>query len=112
MSFGIRCTISAAFAVAIFFAGSGIAAAQMTPEQRAQLERELASIEADIQKNQAELSQKRQERTSLERDVAILETKIRAEQLAIKQRDLTIQKLRNEKSDNQPCITTLNTNHS
>ncbi|HEY4522214.1 MAG TPA: hypothetical protein VJH91_01085 [Candidatus Paceibacterota bacterium] len=112
MSFGIRCTISAAFAVAIFFAGSGIAAAQMTPEQRAQLERELASIEADIQKNQAELSKKRQERTSLERDVAILETKIRAEQLAIKQRDLTIQKLRNEISDKQHGITTLNIKYS
>lgn len=84
-----------------------LSAQSMTPEQRAQLERDLAAIELDIQKNQVELTKKQAERTSLERDVAVLEGKIRAEQLAIRQRDLAIKKIRDDIGDKTKGIQTL-----
>lgn len=102
-----RIFLAGALGAVVLCIPSGALYAQMTPDQRAQLERELAAIEADIQNNQAELSKKQTERTSLERDVSILEKKIKAEQLAIKQRDLTIKKIRSDISDKTKGIQTL-----
>jgi len=99
--------VSALVACALVFSATFTYAQSLSPEQRAQLERDLAAIEADIKNNQAELSEKQAERTSLERDVAILENKIKAEQLAIKQRDLAIKKIRDQISEKQRGIQTL-----
>ncbi len=94
-------------ALAFLIFPSFSAAQSLTPEQRAQLERDLAAIELDIQKNQVELTKKQAERTSLERDVAVLEGKIKAEQLAIRQRDLAIKKIRDDIGDKARGIQTL-----
>lgn len=62
--------------------------------QKAALQAQLDEINAQIQKNQGNLSELQKERTSLERDVAILDAKIKDAQLAIKARDLNILQLK------------------
>jgi len=59
-------------------------------EQRARLQAELAEIEKDIEEKRGVLSEKQAERTSLERDVAILDAQIEKAQLSIKHRDITL----------------------
>lgn len=61
--------------------------------RRAELERNLAIIEAEIAKQQVVLDVKRDERVSLERDIAILDAEIEKAKLSIRARDLFIQKL-------------------
>jgi len=79
----------------------------MTPERRAELERNLASLEAQIAEQQKILGGKQQESASLERDIDILDAKIKEAQLAIKARDLSIQKLSADINGKQKTIGTL-----
>lgn len=88
--------------VAPFFAHG-----QISSEQRAALERQLQEVQAEIQQNQVRLADQQKQRTSLERDLAILDSKIQAAQLAIKQRNLTIQGLKNGIADKAQGIRTL-----
>lgn len=81
--------------------------ADTSAEQRARLEQQLAEVEEEIKQNQGQLSQKQQQRVSLERDVSIVNVKIKAAQLGIKQRDLTLQKIRDEVKDKEGNIRTL-----
>jgi membrane-bound lytic murein transglycosylase B len=81
-----------------------LAAAALTPEERAQLESQLADLEQQINANKSELTKKQGERQSLERDVAILNAEIKDAQLAIKQRDLTIRKLTDGIKDKESAI--------
>lgn len=81
--------------------------AALTPEERAELERQLADVEAQISTNKAELEKKKEERQSLERDVAILDGQIKNSQLAIKQRDLAIRKLTDGIIDKEAAIAVL-----
>ncbi|MEK7530906.1 MAG: hypothetical protein AAB573_03480 [Patescibacteria group bacterium] len=60
---------------------------------RAELERQLQAIEADIAAQRGVLSEKQKERQSLERDIGLLDAEIRKAQLSIKARDLSIVKL-------------------
>src|SRR5205823_7314970 len=64
-------------------------------DQQAALQKQLDQINKEIGQNQTVLSGKQKERTSLERDVAILDYQIQQAQLEIKQRDLTIAKIKN-----------------
>ena len=110
MSISSKVFLGAVFGMcALVLIPFAVSAQSLTPEQRAQLERDLAAIELDIQKNQVELTKKQAERTSLERDVAVLEGKIKAEQLAIRQRDLAIKKIRDDIGDKTKGIQTLDT---
>lgn len=84
-----------------------LAFAALTPEERAQLESQLAELEGQINANKQELEKKQGERQSLERDVAILDAQIKDSQLAIKQRDLTIRKLTDGIKDKEAAITLL-----
>lgn len=84
-----------------------LAFAALTPEERAQLESQLADLEKQIGANKSELEKKQGERQSLERDVAIIEAEIKASQLAIKQRDLTIRKLTDGIKDKEAAIAML-----
>lgn len=61
--------------------------------RRAQLEAELAEIQAEIADQQVLLDGKRQERVSLERDVAILDAQIQKAKLSIRARDLEIRRI-------------------
>jgi peptidoglycan hydrolase CwlO-like protein len=83
------------------------ASAALTPEERAELERQLDEVNQQIAQNQAELSKKQSERQSLERDVAILDAGIRDTQLAIKQRDLAVRKLTDGITDKEAAIKVL-----
>ena len=88
-------------------AAPSFAVAQVTPEQRATLETQLAQIQSEIKDNQANLSNLQTQRTSLERDVAIYDSKIQAAQLGIKQRNLIIEKLKGDIAQKQQGIRNL-----
>jgi membrane-bound lytic murein transglycosylase B len=81
--------------------------AALTPEERAELERQLADVEQQIAANKTELTKKQGERQSLERDVAVIDGQIKAAKLAIKQRDLAIQKLTDGITDKEAAIRNL-----
>lgn len=81
--------------------------AALTPEERAQLEAQLADLEKQIGANKSELEKKQGERQSLERDVAIIDAQIKDSQLAIKQRELTIRKLTDGIKDKESAIALL-----
>jgi peptidoglycan hydrolase CwlO-like protein len=65
----------------------------LTPAEREKLERELADIEKQIQKQQAILTEKKTEGQSISRDIAILNAQISAAQLKIKAHNIAIDKL-------------------
>jgi len=67
--------------------------AELTPEQRAALERQLSQIESEIRDQQNILDQKKTEGQSIARDIAILDAKIKQAQLKIKAHNLAIDKL-------------------
>src|SRR3989344_2320984 len=81
--------------------------AALSPEERAELERQLADVEQQIAANKTELTKKQGERHSVERDVAVLGGQIKAAKLAIKQRDLAIKKLTDGITDKEAAIRTL-----
>ncbi len=81
--------------------------AALSPEERAQLEQQLADLESQISANKNELSKKQGERQSLERDVAILDAQIKDAKLAIRRRDLTIKKLTDGMRDKEAGIVML-----
>ncbi len=72
--------------------------------RRAELERNLAAIEAEIAEQQTLLEAKQRERVSLERDVAILTAKIEQAKLSIRARDLVIQRIAGEIRDKERTI--------
>jgi len=61
--------------------------------RRAQLESDLAAIEAEIDAQKKILDDRQKQSVSLQRDIAILTAKINTAKLSIKARNLTIQKL-------------------
>ncbi len=87
---------------------AGVAYADsLSPEERAQLEQQLADLENQISANKTQLGQKQTQRQSLERDVSIIDGQIKDAQLAIKQRNLTIKKLTSDIGDKQAAIVVL-----
>src|SRR5262245_30427775 len=81
--------------------------AALTPEERAELEKQLADLEGQINTNKTELEKKKGERQTLERDVSIIDGQIKDAQLAIRQRDLTIKKLTDGIKDKESAIAVL-----
>ncbi|MFA6297270.1 MAG: hypothetical protein WC629_01775, partial [Candidatus Paceibacterota bacterium] len=84
------------FLIVSFFTGSFSVFAQtaeLTPAQRAALERQLSQIESEIRDQQNILDQKKTEGQSISRDIAILDAKIKQAQLKIKAHNLAIDKL-------------------
>lgn len=65
----------------------------LVQERRVQLEKELESLEAQINAYQNTIVQKQREATSLERDIAILDAKIDKAKLEIRARNITINNL-------------------
>ncbi len=61
--------------------------------RRTQLQAELLELEAQMREQQALVDGKRTERVSLERDIAILDAEIQKARLAIRARDIEIQQL-------------------
>lgn len=76
----------------------------LSPERRAELERQLQDLESQISDQRQILNSKQQQSASLQRDIDILNAKIKEAQLAIKARDLTIQSLSDDISNKQRTI--------
>ncbi len=85
-----------------FAVGEGDVAAR-----RAQLERDLATLESEIANQSVFLDEKRTERVSLERDIAILDAQIERARLSIRARDLGIQGLTSDIGNKSKTITSL-----
>lgn len=82
-------------------------AQQLSAQERAALETQLAQIEADIKQNQSQLSTLKDQRATYERDVKILDSQIQTAQLGIKARNLRIQELQSDIADKQRGIQSL-----
>lgn len=70
--------------------------AQLTDEERAELQRQLIQIEEEILKTQATLTDTKKETASYERDRALLDGQIQTAQLNIQQKNLTINSITGE----------------
>ena len=75
--------ISSLFLGTPFFQALAQAAAQEVASRRAELEGDLARLEAEIEAQRSILDERRQERVSLERDVAILNAEIKKDTLSM-----------------------------
>ena len=74
---------------------------QLTPEQRAALQQELAQVEAEQKQVAADLASAQAESSSLSRDIKVLDAKIKTAQLNIKAKNLLIKTLGNDISAKQ-----------
>lgn len=83
--------------------------AQNVEERRAQLEMELAEVEAQIAEQQDILNARARESVTLERDIAILNATIEKAKLSIKARSLEIERLGRESGTKQAIIEKLGT---
>ncbi len=72
--------------------------------RRAELERDLATLESQIDAQKDVLEGKQRERVSLERDVAILEAKIEKARLSIQARNIRINQLHNDIAGKEETI--------
>ena len=103
---------AAVFMVGIFFLVPPLFAQEVgsaaVDARRAELERQLVQLEAQIAQQRQILDQKKGERVSLERDVEILNAKIKSAELSIKARDLTIRQLTSDIGAKQGTINGLN----
>ncbi len=79
----------------------------LTPEQRAQLQQELAQVEAEQKQAAIDLATAQNKSSSLARDIAVLDAKIKTAQLNIKAKNLLIQSLGNDISVKQGQIEVL-----
>jgi len=79
-----------------FFPVLSHAQSPLTPEQRTQLQQELAQVEAEQKQAAIELSNAQNKSVSLARDIAVLDAKIRSAQLEIKAKNILIQSLGND----------------
>jgi len=75
---------------------------------KAQLEKDLAVLEAEIDAQEVLLQGKQRERVSYERDVAILEAQIEKAKLGIRARDIAISKLNQDIGGKEAVIGSLN----
>ncbi|MDO8555344.1 MAG: lytic murein transglycosylase [bacterium] len=87
---------------------AAVFAAEIDPSKvnstRAQLEAELAQIEAQIEKESAVIQEKQRQSTTLERDIAILDAQISKSKLEIKARDITIANLNDDINEHSETI--------
>ena len=78
--------------------------AQLTDEERAELEQQLAELEEEIKETQSTLAETRQQTASYQRDRAILDGQIQEAQLSIRQKNLAISSLNDEISVREEAI--------
>lgn len=81
-----------------------VLAQQSVSERRAELEKQLAQLEAEIKQQQQILEGKKNQRVSLERDIAILNAQITQAKLSIKARALIIERLNDDIATKQKKI--------
>jgi membrane-bound lytic murein transglycosylase B len=81
--------------------------AQLSPEERAKLEAELADLEKEIAEKRGVLATTQAERTTLERDILVLDTQIEKARLSLRQRQLTLQKIEGDIQEKSSSISEL-----
>jgi septal ring factor EnvC (AmiA/AmiB activator) len=69
---------------------------ELTPQQRVELQQELAQVEAEQKQAAKELANAQGKSASLTRDIAVLSAKIRSAELDIKAKNILIQSLGND----------------
>ena len=84
--------------------------ADVTAEERAALQTQLAQVQAQITQNQAKLADEQSQEASLNTTLAVLDSQITEAQLEIKQRNLTIQELKDGVSQDNLGISVLDSN--
>ena len=82
--------------------------AQLSPEERAKLESELADLEKEIKAQEAILAGQKNKSASLQRDIALLQAKINAAKTNIQKKDLEIKKIGSEIKNKNETISSLN----
>lgn len=102
------------FFVALFVVGTvfliqppKIYAQALTPDQKAQLERELAQVEAEQKQAEKDLAAAQGQSSSLKRDITVLDAKIKVAQLNIKAKNLLISSLGKDIQNKADHIETL-----
>lgn len=80
----------------------------LVADRRAELERNLATLEKEIEAQRVVLESKQRETVTLERDVAILTAKIEKARLSLKARTLVIERLRGDIDSKEGVIDNLN----
>jgi len=112
MSFGSKINKLAVFIyLTIFLVGFSLQTTHAQSDvaaHRAQLEKDLAALEAEIEAQQVLLQDKQRDRVSYERDVAILEAQIEKAKLSIRARDISIEKLNQDIGGKEKVIGGLN----
>lgn len=96
--------LSRALFLCIFLILPVVTGGQVVEERRAQLEKELTQLEAQIAEQQDILNARARESVTLERDIAILNATIEKAKLSIKARNLTIERLSKESGEKQVVI--------
>lgn len=91
----------------LFFIPGPIHAQTITASQKAQLQQELAQVEAEQKQAQQDLATARSQSSSLSRDITILNAKIKAAQLDIRAKNLLIQTLGNDITTKEKHISQL-----
>ncbi len=81
---------------------------EQVAQRRAQLEAELAQIEKEVEAQRVLLEDKQRERVSLERDVAILDAQIQKARLSIRARNLEIERISQDINGKEETIGSLN----
>lgn len=84
--------------------------ADVTADQRAALQAQLAQVQAQITQNQAKLADEQSQEASLQTTLSVLDSQITEAQLEIKQRNLTIQELKDGVSQDNLGISALDSN--
>ena len=82
--------------------------AQLSAEEREELEGELADLERQIKEQEGILAGQKTKSESLQRDIAILQSKISAAKKKIQQKDLQIKKIGSEIKNKNQTIAELN----
>jgi membrane-bound lytic murein transglycosylase B len=84
--------------------------ADVTADQRAALQAQLAQVQSQIAQNQVQLANEQSQQKTLQNAVDTLNSQITEAQLEIKQRNLTIQALKDGISQDNQGISTVNSN--
>ncbi|MBI5816807.1 MAG: hypothetical protein HZB09_00055 [Candidatus Yonathbacteria bacterium] len=93
-----------AFSFVFYERASAQATSNDVVSRRAQLEKDLANLEKEIEDQRQILTEKQREGVSLERDIAILDAEISKAKLSIKARVITIQNLEDDIGEKKHTI--------
>jgi peptidoglycan hydrolase CwlO-like protein len=86
--------------------------AQVSDAERAQLEKELAALQAEIAQKEKELASQKQNSASLSKDVTVLTSQINKAKLEIQAKNKTLQQLGGQINQKDKTIQTLDTKRS